>query len=370
VESFLQEAEALIQESLKKFPTGSLFHVMGSHCARKQCDIDRGIKLMETALDNSKHLKQPPLIYRYELANCYCMTLNFQKAAELYAPLVEVEKFQVRTLCALQLATCYFMTNQREKALHCLTRLQSFPGKKSQFDPIVIRQSKRYIANGGYFSAFELLYLRRDLAKMIPIITAVLKLLEEVAGKTKANEKKDSPVPVEKKTTNRALSFGMSAMKNLASLTKKKEAADYQYDDRASYLLIKGSLLKAMNKNDEAIECYKESIGLNDVLVEKLYVPYCMYELAECYYIKGQLKEAEEMFTKCSKFSGYDWEDPLKIRLRVTMGQLKKGMIPPSERPAVVSIDALVSNSTEDEKEMEEPGSDEEEEKARDLKDE
>jgi len=268
----------------------------------------------------------------------------------------------------MQLATCYFMTNQRDKALHWLGRLQSFPGKKSQFDPIVIRQSKRYIANGGYFSAFELLYLRRDLAKMIPIMPAVLKLLEEVATKTKANEKKDSASPSGEKKTNRALSFGMNAMKNLASLGKKKEAADYQWDDRASYLLIKGSLVKAMNKNDEAIECFKEAISYQDSLVEKLYVPYCLYELAECYYIKGQLKEAEETFQKCSKINGFDWEDPLKIRLRVTMEQLKKGMLPPSERP-VVSIDTLVNNATEDDKEMEEPGSDEEEEKAKELKD-
>jgi hypothetical protein len=41
----LKEADELITEALKKYPTGSLFHVMGSHCARKQCNIDQGIKV-------------------------------------------------------------------------------------------------------------------------------------------------------------------------------------------------------------------------------------------------------------------------------------------------------------------------------------
>jgi len=28
---------------------------------------------------------------------------------------------------------------------------------------------------------------------------------------------------------------------------------------------------------------------------------------------------------KCNNISSYDWEDPLKVRLRVTIDQLKKG---------------------------------------------
>jgi hypothetical protein len=51
---------------------------------------------MEVALDNSKHFKQPPLIYRYELANCYCINLQWEKAIENYLPLIDAPKFQVR----------------------------------------------------------------------------------------------------------------------------------------------------------------------------------------------------------------------------------------------------------------------------------
>lgn len=37
------------------------------------------------------------------------------------------------------------------------------------------------------------------------------------------------------------------------------------------------------------------------------------------------MKEAQEAMKKCNNISGYDWEDPLKVRLRVTIDQLKKG---------------------------------------------
>lgn len=58
--------------------------------------------------------------------------------------------------------------------------MQNYGGKKSSFDNMAIRQAKRYLANGGSFAALELLYIRRDLAKMIPIMDEVLKQLEEV----------------------------------------------------------------------------------------------------------------------------------------------------------------------------------------------
>jgi len=100
---------------------------------------------------------------------------------------------------------------------------------------------------------------------------------------------------------------------------------------------------------------------MQDILNEKLYVPYCLYELGESYYVKGLTKEAEEMMHKCSKISGYDWEDPLKIRLKVTMDQLKKGTKPPTDTPQYMSIDSMVG--TEDDKDPiddKEPGSDDE----------
>jgi len=76
-------------------------------------------------------------------------------------------------------------------------------GKKSHFDPVVLRQTKRYVASGGHFAAFELLYLRRDLAKMIPIMSTVLKSLDDTASKTKALEPVVIKSPIKQEETKK-----------------------------------------------------------------------------------------------------------------------------------------------------------------------
>jgi len=318
---YLREADFLIKDSLSKYPEGSLIQVMGSHCARKQCNIDEGIKFMEDAIQNCQSLNASPLIYKYELANCFTMKLNWTEAAKHFEPLVEEEKFQVRALCALQLATCYHMMGDREKANAMFNRMHSLTKKNSSVDPIVARQAARFASNGGWFSAFELLYIRRDLAKMERYVPDVLQLLEKQAAHTNAQK----PVTVEITTKKGFAGFANKFSAMSISKPKKEEPVDHSVDDRAIYLLIKGSLLKSAEKGDEAIECFREVIRLEPLIREKYYVPYCLFELGESLYHKGQLKEAQDAMKKCNSISGYDWEDPLKVRLRVTIDQLKKG---------------------------------------------
>lgn len=324
---YLREADVLIQQSLAKYPNGSLFQVMGSHCARKQCNVDEGIKYMEAAIENCKSLGVSPLIYKYELANCYCMKMKWDVAASHFEPLVEADNFQVRALCALQLAGCYFMMGDRAKAQALFVKVPSFAKKNSSVDPIVADQAKRFHAAGGHFAALELLYIRRDLAKMEKETPELLQTLEKLAGEVGAT----TPIAAEAKKDG--ISLFSSKLKSLSLRDKPKEAADYTADNRASYLMLKGSMLKTLNKNDEAIACFKEAIQLENSLKEKYYVPYSLYELAECLYHRNSLKEAQEMIKRCNNASGYSWEDPLKVRLRVTMDQLKHGGVLADDEP-------------------------------------
>ena len=39
-----------------------------------------------------------------------------------------------------------------------------------------------------------------------------------------------------------------------------------------------------------------------------------LYELGESHYQKGNLEKAHEAMRRCNKFSGYLWEDPLKVK--------------------------------------------------------
>jgi len=360
VAAYVAEADMLIKKSLERYPTGSLFHVMGSHCARKQNDIDGGIKLMEVAIENSSHFKQPPLIYRYELANCWCMKMEWSKAADLYLPLTGATTFQVRALCGLQLAGTYMMMGETKKAMDVYGKIPGYINSKSNIDPMVVRQAKRYQSNGGNFAAFELLFIRRDMAKMVPIMEDVIKTLDGCAMKTKAMEQREITAEMRKNTNSKLGKLGTS-FKNLSPFSKKNKETDNYFDDRASYLLLKGAMLKAINRMDESSECFREVCDdLADFIQEKFYVPYCLYEWAENMYSTGRNKEALTTFKRCSKISGYDWEDPLRIRLRVTMDQLKKGDPNNTETKAPISLDQLISQGGDKDDEVE-PGSDDEE---------
>lgn len=327
---YLREADSLIQQSLAKYPNGSLFQVMGSHCARKQCNVDEGISFMERAIENCKTLGVSPLIYKYELANCFCMKMKWDVAASHFEPLVEADNFQVRALCALQLASCYYMMGDRAKAAATFQRVPSLAKKNSSVDPIVAQQAQRYHSAGGHFSAFELLYIRRDLAKMEKEIPELLKSLETLSAEVGATTPVASDLKKESFSTRfRSLSLGSKP---------KNEAVDYTADNRACYLMLRGSMLKAIGKGEEAIACFREVILLDGALKEKYYVPYSLYELAECLYHNDSLKEAQDIIKKCNNVSGYSWEDPLKVRLKVTMDQLKHGGVLDDEEPSTMSV--------------------------------
>jgi len=86
----------------------------------------------------------------------------------------------------------------------------------------VKRQAKRYIAGGPTFAAFELLYLRRDLAKMNSVMTEVLKSLEEMASKTGGALIK-KVITRERVSTSSKIAKGVgSSLAKLSPFAKKK----------------------------------------------------------------------------------------------------------------------------------------------------
>ncbi len=112
-------------------------------------------------------------------------------------------------------------------------------------------------------------------------------------------------------------------------------------------------MLKVLEKHGEAVLLLTEITQIGEFCNEKMYLPYSLYELGESFFLEGKkkkkkkkkkkflkftrlsgkLKEAEDCFKRCNKISGYDWEDPLRIRLKVTADQLKKGMSSSKEAP-------------------------------------
>jgi len=378
----------LVKEALERYPGSSLFAVMGSHCARKQCNVQLGITYMERALQACASFPKPPLIFKFELANCYLMQMDWKKAVENFIPLIDEQKFQVRSLAGLQMSGALIMLGETNKAIDLLNRvIKMTPLKKTMIDSMVERQARRYIANGGFFLSLELLYIRRDLAKMTPAMSKVLALLEEIAKKNpRCLERTSSESPDTSPSQNTQRKFSLGGLSSTFKLTKlenglsntfnkldsvfgvkKREPLDPTVDDRAAYLLLKGSILKGLNNYTEAIPCFRELLSLEHQIREKFYVPYALYELGECIYNQKNLPEAKQLFTKCLKCNNFDWEEPLKVRLRVTLDILKKGQMPEQDKNTP-SLDSLIGGAekrdTKDEEDEEEDTVDAEQVKA------
>eukprot|EP01133_Synstelium_polycarpum_P004229 gene4229-4933_t len=344
----LKEAEALLDVNMLKYPDGSLFQVMASHCYRKQCRLSEGLACMERAIDNCRAFPKPPLIYTYELANCYCMRMEWPKAITLFEGLVREENFQIRALCGLQLASCYFILGERQKGMDALGKIKSYAKKSSSVDPIIVRQAQRYLVNGGHFSAFEIMYIRRDMAKMeTSIADASLKTLEEIATRCGAN------VPLKAPVASAAPTSSFSLMRSISALGKKKEETSVQQsndqlvNDRAAYLMLKGAMLKGSNNHQESMVCFDEVLSLQGQITEKFYIPYCLYEMSESYFQAKDVAKSYDYLKKCNQISNYDWEDPLKVRLRVTMDQIKKdgaGIVDEVDDGASTVVDDITSD--------------------------
>ncbi|GAM21012.1 hypothetical protein SAMD00019534_041870 [Acytostelium subglobosum LB1] len=323
----LREAELVIQDNMKRYPEGSLFQVMASHCYRKQCRIEEGLACMVKALDNCATFQRPPLIYSYELANCYVIMLDWPKAIEVFERLVKEESFQIRALCGLQLASCYFACGLRSKGEEALSKVKSFAKRSSSVEPICVRQAARYAQNGGYFSAFEIMYIRRDLAKMEKgNAERVLEALQQTASKLSVL----NPIPIPTTASSsgnsffsKAWSFGQSKKGSEATLSTCGSTSE-MLNDRIAYMMMRGATLKSMDRIDEALTCFEEVVKLHPHAIEKFYYPYCLYEMSESHFHRKNHEQTLEYLKRCNAISGYDWEDPLKIRLRVTMDQIKK----------------------------------------------
>jgi hypothetical protein len=75
--------------------------VVLSSCTKLSIHANRWVKVRSSArhiITMSSFMSlvaTEPLIYRYELACCYCMQLEFQKAVDIFEKLVGAQNFQV-----------------------------------------------------------------------------------------------------------------------------------------------------------------------------------------------------------------------------------------------------------------------------------
>lgn len=323
---------------------------MASQSSRKQLNLTASREHARIALESARALGREPTFLAYEFGTVHVMMLQWAEGACLLERLLLQPGFRVRGTCALQIAGCYAMLGQFDKATEMWKRIPTLTGKSSSVDQYVLGWAARYLQNGGHFSLFEIVYILRNLAKMTSVLDQCLVLLNQQATAAGILNPDGSLVPAATSTHHAPeptsapaaspppqqgkFAKGLKAFKSMATtamktVARKKDAGslDFTNDGRAAYLLLKGAMLKYKRNlaDEEAIACLNEIATMKDVLIEKWYVPYSYYELCESYFFMGKPEIAAAMLKKCISCKDFAWEDPLKMRIRVTADQLKRG---------------------------------------------
>jgi len=271
--------------------------------------------------------------------------LKWDDAIRLLEPLAHIGTFRLRGTAALQAASAFQMSGQQDKARELWQNTPTLIGKThSQTDASLMKWAARYVQNGGPFAAFDILYIRRDLAKMANLTDQLLTLLDErakVAGILKEDGTLIEAATTTKKLVDKseaeasgAVIAAKNPIKAFTGLFKKKEEKQmveilvWTNDFRAHYLLAKAAIIKTKNglDNEEAIGLLEQIVKMEKVLVDKWFLPYAYFELCESYFNRKKYHEAAQALKKSQSFSDYPWEDPLRVRSRVTADHLKKAL--------------------------------------------
>ena len=341
VSALLEEATGICDRAIEQYPEGSAWRVMAAQAAKKRLDLEAAKEHYRVCLETCRAAAgSAPTLIAYEYASVHVMLLDFDKAIELLEPIMKEPPFKMYTICAAQLAGCYISKGETEKAVSLWKDIISRFGKSSSATvSSIVKLFENYVISGGLFTTFEILYFRRDLSKMTSLDERLLTILDELAKKagiidaatgslvparasTKLSENVPSAAKEEKKK-----GFTFKSFKESVKSVVKKDTANFDFtnDNRASYMLMKAAILKTLKGTDdkEAIGLLEDVTKMQGALIGKWFLPYAYYELCESYSKLGDFNKATEALKKCISFKDYPWEDPLKVRIRVTTDQIK-----------------------------------------------
>ena len=346
VSTALEEATGICAQATAQYPTGSVWRVMAAQTAKKRLDLEAAKEHFKVCLEVSAVLGKVPTLLAYEYASLHAMTLDYDRAVQLLEPILKEPPFKMYTTAAAQLSGCYVLRGERERAVAIWKDIAArFAKSSSATDLAIVKLFNSYTAGaGGHFVFFEILYFRRDLPKMASLGSRLLDALNTAAQNAKIidvtgafvppSSSSPSPPPQQQQPSQPSSSKGFSFKglvksigKSSSSSSPSSDSADYTEDNRAVYLLMKAVILKAIRAVDDA-----EAVGILEGIAKmgpatlrlRWQRPYALYELCESYSKAGLLDKAAEALKKCIELKDYPWEDPLKVRIRVTTEQLNK----------------------------------------------
>lgn len=105
---------------------------------------------------------------------------------------------------------------------------------------------------------------------------------------------------------------------------KSSEENDVQLDNRITYLIVKSSLLRGLNRGAEAMKCIEEAIEYKPYVNDKQTLVMILIESGRCHAKNGDMETCYKCFKDALKVSNYGWDDVIKNRIRSYMNQMDK----------------------------------------------
>ncbi|KAL9646941.1 hypothetical protein ABK040_013800 [Willaertia magna] len=312
-EKNLNEVQPIIESILKIYPTSSLLLFMSSHYERKRGNIEKSIKDLVESVNTCKNsIGIKPFNYLFDLAINYILLFDWDNASKILIELVNSkEEFDTRGVSAMMLSVCYAKLNDNDNALNIINSLDKYVSKNSRIDKFAIEKIDllKHIKTNDekqlimLLSTFQLLYLRRDLANLNnEHATPLSTYFDEIVDKVQIDD-------------------------------KSKVAGDI----KSGIAVVQGQLLKSIDKLEDSRKAFESALlQEGKTKYEKQWIAFAYYEIGEAIYMEdikdkelekqkkhSLLLDVKKYFDKCSKISGYPFEEVLHSRVKLAIKQVE-----------------------------------------------
>jgi tetratricopeptide (TPR) repeat protein len=293
--SALEAYKPHMDYAMSIYPQGGMMMFTANQYARKTGDYAKGIQVLNEAIDALKGQDTTPNLYLVELAHCYFAVQDYDKAIPLYEQCVAVKEiFEFQAFAGLSLAICYILKDQPDKAYDLLKKLPSLCATKKNADRYVLDKLKvldltKNITEKNLMltlARYEIMYLKRDIAHLSSDAIAG----EYAQFETLFNDLSQIKIP----------------------------------DVIASKYVIKGSMLRALERDSESKEAFDEALKQHkSVKYENQWIASAAYEKGEQEFFAGQLQKAEECFKKASSVGKYGFEEVMSSRIKLALKKVQ-----------------------------------------------
>ncbi|BES91165.1 IHypothetical protein2 [Nesidiocoris tenuis] len=296
-EGNLKLCEEILEEQLQRYPEGVWFLYFRGRLEFMNGNIPEAITWYLKSWESQSEWPQFHHLCEWELMWIYFATQDWKKAECHAASLLEKSRWSP-TIYGYQKMSALLMQESNDPAVSQEIQylVKSIPlwkqriaGKSLPIEKFCIKKCERFKAqqNTLVLPAIELLYVWnyfKVLSKRQSLSQAVYKLV----------------------------------LQHLVDFDEGKySGTQFEYDNQALLLLLKGSCLHIMKRPYQAEECLKSVISLEKQIKDDLYIiPFALVELALVYHTQEDTKKAIQVLENVKKnYTGYSLESRLHFRI-------------------------------------------------------